>query len=123
MVVILASVVVGLVGIYGSWTLVSHRGRQRRPEATDWVLGVVSLVPAWLVAFWGLLGPSTGWPRAGWMSSTAAGLLGAILTDARARRLREAPEGSHPWAQWLLGVIALMPAWIIALIGLGWGGR
>src|SRR2546430_12982300 len=108
MVVILASVVVGLVGIYGSWTLVSHRGRQRRPGATDWTLGLVSLVPAWLVAFWGLLGPSTGWPQAGWVASSAAALVGA--TDARARRLREAPEASPPRAQWLLGVMALLPA-------------
>jgi hypothetical protein len=55
------------------------------------------------------------------IASSAAGLLGAILTDARARRLREAPEGSHPWARWLLGVMALLPAWIIAMIGLGMG--
>ena len=120
---ILASVVAGLVGIFGSRALASRRGRSRQPGASDWVLGLVSLVPAWLVAFWGLLGPSTGWPRAGWILSSAAGLLGAILTDAHARRLREASEASHPWAQWLLGVMALLPAWIIALIGLAWGRR
>src|SRR2546427_5661669 len=101
----------------------SHRGPPRRPGATEWVLGLVSLVPAWVVAFWGLLGPSTGWPQAGWVASSAAALLGAILTDARARRLREAPEAFDPWAQWLLGVMALLPAWIIAVVGLGWGGR
>jgi len=123
MVVILASVVVGLVGIVGSWTLVSRRGPSRRPEAVEWVLGVASLGPAWLVVFWGLLGPSTGWPQAWWIASSGAVLLGVILTDARARRLREAPEVSHPWAQWRLGVMALLPAWIIALIGLGWSRR
>jgi hypothetical protein len=121
--VIVASVVVGVVGLSGSWALVSRRGPPPRPGATEWAFGLASLVPAWLVAFWGLLGPSTGWPQTGWVASSAAAVVGVILTDARARRLRESTGGSHRWTQWLLGVMALLPAWLIALIGLRLGRR
>jgi len=120
---IVASVVVGVVGLSGSWVLVSRREPPPRPSATEWAFGLASLVPAWLVAFWGLLGPTTGWPQAGWVASSATALVGAILTDARARRLRESTSTSHRFTQWLLGVMALVPAWLIALIGLQWGRR
>ncbi len=77
-----------------------------------------------IVAFWGLLGPSAGRPRPGsaiaWIVSSTAGLLGVIITDAIASRLRQASDHVEPVMQWLLGVMALLPAWLVALIGLAW---
>ena len=93
--------------------------------ALAWVLGLLGVFPGWVVAFWGLLGPSAGRPRPGseaaWILSSAAGLLGVILTDSVARRQREQSEVPRPAKQWLLGITALAPAWLIALDGLAWG--
>ena len=124
---ILVSAVVGMLGLLGTGALAARLGRrgERRPGAGVWVLGLLGPVAGWLVAFWGLLGPSAGRPRPGseaaWILSSAAGLLGVILTDAAASRLREAPEAPRAVTQWVLGITALAPAWLIALIGLAWG--
>ena len=126
---ILVSALVGVAGLLGSGALATRLGRRegRRPGAGAWVLGLLGLLPGWLVAFWGLLGPTAGRPRPGseaaWILSSAAGLLGVILTDSAASRLREASEAPRGVTQWLLGVTALAPAWLIALIGLAWGHR
>ena len=126
---ITASAIAGALGLLGSGVLAAHLGRGRllRSAAGYWVLGLTGVLPGWLVAFWGLLGPSVGRPRPGsavaWILSSTAGLLGVIVTDAIASRLREASEDCRPMRQWLLGVMALAPAWIVALVGLSWGQR
>ena len=125
---ITASTIAGVLGLLGSGVLTAHLRRRHplRPLGSYWVLGLIGLLPGWLVAFWGLLGPSVGRPRPGsevaWILSSTAGLLGVIVTDAIASRRRAGPnDPGLVRDQWLLGVIALAPAWIIALVGLAWG--
>jgi len=73
--IIVSSVLVGLIGVVASrigLTYLTADGASRDPHAY-WALGLVTLLPAWLVAFVGLLGatpsvrhvcagPAT-WPR------------------------------------------------------------
>lgn len=80
-----------------------------------WSLGLAALLPAWLIAFVGLLGSSpTARPEASlsaaFISSSSAALLGILLSDAAVRRLRESGRDHPPQTYWLLGVAALCPA-------------
>jgi hypothetical protein len=90
-----------------------------------WVLGLAGLAPAWLMAFVGLLGasplgrrPEQALPIVGWLVSSAAALLGLFLSDAAFRRLRDSGRDHRPLAYWLVGLMAFLPAWAIALLGL-----
>jgi hypothetical protein len=124
--VITASTIAVVLGLVGSGVLTARLTRRRlQPVGSYWALGLIGLLPGWVVAFWGLLGPTVGRPRPGsgvaWILSSTAGLLGVIVTDAIARRRRAAPEATGLVRnQWLLGVMALAPAWIVALVGLAW---
>jgi hypothetical protein len=118
--VIGASLLVGLVGalVSRAWTRrLASRGVARDPHV-DWVLGLLGLTPAWLVAFLALLGPTParrlqGAAEATWILAAAAALLGAIVTEARVRA-----EPEREWtARWWYGLAALAPAWIISLLG------
>jgi len=85
-------------------------------------LGLVTLLPAWLVAFVGLLGATPGVrPQlvsgAAWLLSTAAGLIGAIATEACVRGTGDFAEAHHATRLWRLGVLAFLPAWVIVLNG------
>lgn len=103
------SVVIGLVGALATWGATRSLGARessQRPHL-HWSLGLAALLPAWLVAFVGLLGASpTG--------------LGIILSDGAVRRLRESGRAYRAVTYWLLGGAALVPAWGIALVGLIW---
>ena len=119
------SILAGVVGLVGSWLATAYLARrqsQPRPELY-WVLGIVALLPPWLTAFMGLLGRASG-PRpekiltGAWILSSSAALLGVILTDAVLRRLRESGRDHKPLTYWILGVLALLPGWGIALLGL-----
>jgi DNA-binding IclR family transcriptional regulator len=52
-----------------------------------------------------------------WSLSTAAGLLGAIVTEGLLRRASESGELRVPLASWRLGLLGVAPAWLIALVG------
>lgn len=112
----------GLVAIGFGTVLLSRRESPLRPE-THWFLGIAALLPAWLIAFLGLIGLSTS-PGTGkassllWILSSAAAVLGVIFTDAALRRLREMGRAQRPSIPWFLGVVALLPGWGIALFGL-----
>lgn len=119
------SVLAGLVGTVASWLATAQIARRRtrlRPEI-PWLLGIVALLPAWLVAFVALLGRATG-PRpekalsVAWILSSSAALLGVILTDTALKGLRRSGRADRPVTCWLLGVAALAPGWGIALLGL-----
>ena len=123
------SVLIGLVGALATWgAMRSLGGREssQRPHL-HWSLGLAALLPAWLIAFVGLLGASaspTGRPEASLsvflhLASSAA-LLGIILSDGAMRRLRESGRAYRSVTYWLLGGAALVPAWGIALLGLTW---
>lgn len=117
------SLLVGLLGLLGMGTAavrLANRAPAHRPEFY-WFLGLVTLLPAWLIAFLTLLDRASG-PRpekalsASWILSSSAALAGAIATDAAVRRLRDSGRGQHPVTCWLLGVAAMVLAWAIALL-------
>ena len=96
------------------------RGSLRDPHAC-WLTGLVTLGPAWLIAFVTLLPTSPGarlqlTPGALWILSTSAALLGAIATEARVRSA-ESDHQLQPVTLWRLGVFGLIPAWVVAMIG------
>jgi len=122
--VIALSLLVGLLGVVATWLAIGRlaaRATECNPHVY-WVLGLVAALPAWLVVFLSLLG-STPAPRpepvssVAWISSTAAGLIGAILTEGAVRRARGAGTMSTPRTSWRLGLLGLAPAWGIALLG------
>ncbi|HEV8306116.1 MAG TPA: hypothetical protein VGW35_00500 [Methylomirabilota bacterium] len=121
------SVALAAVGVLITRAAVGYvRRRPGGGAMRFWLLGLLALLPAWLVAFVALLGASpTGLPETGgaaraFVTSSAAALLGAILTDHAVRRLDASGGGDRPLTCWLLGVAALVPAWLLALLGLGW---
>ena len=117
------SLLAGVVGLLGTWTLIAYRARRQPPPGPIfyWVLGLAALLPTWLIGFLGLLGSPLGErpeePLAiGFILSSSAALLGLIVTDAVVRRLRDSGHAHPPITYWLLGVAALAPAWGIALL-------
>lgn len=118
--IIASSVLLGLIGVLASrigLTRLTADGASRDPHAY-WALGLVTLLPAWLVAFVGLFGATPGVrpPGATWLLlSAAAGLIGAIATEARVRGTGDFAEAHHATRLWRLGVLAVLPAWLIVL--------
>ena len=129
---IVASIVVGLIGLAITRSVMARMSRDGGiyPADAYWLLGMGGILPAWLVLFVGLLERMSGrTPKMSlalwWVLSSAAGLGGAIITHGRLRRHVErreaAPEsddGPPPRTFWRLGIVALLPAWCLALIGL-----
>ena len=118
------SALLGLIGVLASrigLTYVTADGASRDSHVY-WAVGLVALLPAWLVAFVGLLGTTPGVrPQlvsgAAWLLSAAAGLIGAIATEARVRGAGDTAEAHLAPRLWRLGVLAFLPAWMIVLIG------
>jgi hypothetical protein len=78
-------------------------------------------VPAWVVAFVGLLGAAPVRrpelvPAVAWTLSAALSLVAAIATESRVRRGAERSQGS-PLEAWGAGAVTLVPALAAALIG------
>ena len=119
------SVLAGVLGVLGTGVGTVYLSRQESSgrQWIYWLLGIAALLPAWLIAFLDLLARSSG-PRpekaliAAWILSSSVALLGVILTDGALRRLRESGRDPRPVTCWLLGVVALLPGWGIALLGL-----
>ncbi len=116
------SAVLGCCGA-GAWMVsLCRRGVPWRPQ-WYWLLGLAALFPAWLLAFVGLLGPVSGQsgisplPPIALFSSGAA-LLGVVLTDAAVRRWHETGRAYRPVIYWIWGLVALLPGWGLALLGL-----
>ena len=118
---IIWSVVAGVLGICGAgaWIVrLSSRSPHSSPERY-WLWGMAALFPAWLIAFLGVLGSSTGpMPKGAFIGSSAAPLVGVIVTDTVVRHLRQSGRRHRPVTYWLLGIAALLPAWGIALLAL-----
>ena len=118
--IIASSVLLGLIGVLAGrigLTRLTADGASRDPH-TYWALGLVTLLPAWLVAFVGLLGATPGVrpPGVTWLRlSAAAALIGAIATEAHVRRTGEFAGAHHATRLWRLGVLAFLPAWVIVL--------
>ena len=121
------SVLAGGAGLLATWIAMS-RLAQRPSEVqpvVSWVLGLAGLAPSWLIALVGLLGasplerrPEQSLPILAWLVSSAAALLGLLLSDTAFRRLRDSGRDHRPRAYWLVGLMAFLTAWAIALLGL-----
>ncbi len=120
------SVWIGILGVFGTAGVLAYlrrRGIDRVVEYS-WLLGLAALVLAWLAAILSLLGQTpaevidTPLPRSVLISSAVA-LLGVIFTDVLNRRLLARDISPRSTTVWLLGVVAFIPAWIIALWALG----
>jgi copper chaperone CopZ len=122
--VIVASLLVAVLGVGAARVGLASRFARAgdRDPHVYWVLGLLAPVPAWLIVFWILLGPS---PKlrpeivsdGSWILSTAAGLIGAILTEGLVRRRSESGTDYPPLAYWRLGLFGSAPAWGITLLG------
>jgi len=122
--VVVASLVLAFLGLLATRTAVANlaTGAHARDPHVYWVLGVVALLPAWLVPFVALMGSvPTGRIHLGWavpwaLSSTTA-LIGAIVSEATVRLGAEASSPRSPAQCWRLGLGWFSPAWLIALLG------
>jgi hypothetical protein len=118
------SLLAGLIGIIATGAALRHL-QNKKPEWNTlhfWFMGIAALFPAWLVAFLGLLQPvnqqnNVPLPPAGLFSS-AAGLLGVIASNHFVRRSQQPGRALSPFASWLFGWLALLPAWLILLLRL-----
>ncbi len=118
------SVLLALLGTLATRTTVSRLaadGRERDPHVY-WALGFAALVPAWLVLFLALLGPTARprpelVPAAAWVLSAASGLVGAIATEGSLRRASDTTGSRDPLACWRLGLLGSLPAWLVAAAG------
>jgi hypothetical protein len=117
------SLLLGLAGVVGTGAFLQFL-RKKDPERKlqhYWILGLLALFPAWLIAFLTVIEPATEQavdvplpPPA--LFSSGAGLLGIIATDYLLRR-RQKP-GTTPFIWWALGWLALVPAWVVLLLSL-----
>jgi hypothetical protein len=114
------SLIVGIAGVLASGVAVFFL--KDRPPRHPWLLGIAGLFPAWLVAFLTVIQPASQSavdvplpPRA--LLSSAAGLIGIIATDYLLRRSQQSGRVLAPLMWWMIGLMALVPAWLIASSG------
>jgi hypothetical protein len=115
------ALVLAVAGVIITRWGVGRLAASARPPAAhvSWCLGLIALVPGWLVALVTLLGTRPGEPPQAattvpWTLSTAAGLIGAIGSEARVRRAGDAPP---PTWYWWAGLTGFVPAWALAVAG------
>jgi hypothetical protein len=120
----MVSIIIGILGIIGTGVVVPYLEKKipNRPVQQYWFLGLAGLFPAWLTAFLGLLRPvSQGVVEAPLpppaLLSSGMGVLGIIAADYLLRRFQKRGQTLAPAAYWALGWVALLPAWIVAIIG------
>jgi hypothetical protein len=115
------SIVLGVLGLFATGVVLQYLSRQVsnwRPRHY-WLLGLMALLPAWLIAFLGLLPSSVGpercpLPRSALLCSVTA-LFGVIFTEMAVRQLDKRGYSFCSFIFWLLGVAGLVPAWVLAL--------
>jgi hypothetical protein len=111
------SLIVGVVGILAS--AVATIFLKDRSPRHYWLLGLASLFPAWLIAFLTVISPASQSPvdvplppRA--LLSSAIGLIGIIATDYFLRQAQQSGRALTTVTGWLIGLGALVPAWLMA---------
>jgi hypothetical protein len=111
----LASLIIAFVGVLASAAVMFYIAPDSRHA---WMLGLAGIFPAWLIAFLTLVDPASRSPvdiplppRA--LLSSGAGLLGVIATDYWLRKSGGAIKAMNAW---MIGIVALLPAWLIAAI-------
>jgi len=97
------SIVLGVLGLFTTGAVVPYLNRwvSNWGPRQHWLLGLMALFPAWLIAFLGLL--------------PLVALLGIVFTDTAVRRLDKSGYFLSPFKYWLLGLAGLLPAWLITL--------
>lgn len=119
----MGSIITGVAGVFATWAALTYleKGIAGWNARHFWLLGLAGLFPAWLSAFLGLLQPLAGGaadvplpPRA--LFSSGAALCGIIVTDYLLRRLQRSGRVFRPVTYWIIGSVALLPAWCIALV-------
>jgi len=115
------SIILGILGLLGTAAAMPYLGRwvSNWGPRQHWLVGLIALFPAWLIAFLGLLPSSVGpeyepLPRSALLSSVVA-LLGVVVTDTALRRLDKSGYSLSPFKYWILGTTGLLPAWLITL--------
>jgi hypothetical protein len=116
------SLVVAVLGVASTWIAARRLEAAPGPDV-GWLLGLLGLLPAWLIPFVGLLGrldakPLPAFVALWWILSGAAALGGVIVTHARLRARVARGQPSSPATFQRLGVWALLPAWCLALLGI-----
>ena len=102
------SIILGVLGLLGTAAGMPYLGTwvsNWRPQQY-WLVGLMALFPAWLIAFLGLLPLSVGpeynpLPRSALLSSVVA-LLGVVFADTAVRRLDKAGYSLSPFKHWIL---------------------
>ena len=124
------SLAAGFVGVLASWIglIRLERSAAHRPAEQYWLVGLAALLPAWLIAFLGLLPQVAGrFPERAfapwWILSSTVAILGVIVADAAVRRLQTSGKAYRPARYWVVGVGTFFAAWSIALLGLVWSVR
>ncbi len=117
------SVALGVLGIFSAWgalACVAKKIPDSKPHHC-WLIGLAGLFPAWLIAFLALLQPATQGaaevplpPQA--LLSSGVGLGGVIATDYLLRHAQKSGRLLSPMTSWGLGVVALIPACLIAWV-------
>lgn len=122
--IIVSSVALALLGVFVGRLIVRRLAAGDAPPDAHacWAIGLVTLLPAWLVPFIGLLGTRPGaTPQAVtgavWVLSAAAALIGVIVSEARVRGADRCAGAHDARRFWRLGLLALLPAWVIVLSG------
>src|SRR5262245_58256650 len=115
------SIVLGVLGLVTTAAVIPYANRRvsNWGPRQYWLLGLMALFPAWLIAFLGLLPSSVGpernpLPRSALLSSVVA-LFGVVFADRAARRLDASGYSLSAFKYWLLGLAGLLPAWLIIL--------
>jgi len=97
------SILAGVLGVLATELIAGYLGSQRisRGGTIYWLLGILALLPAWLIPFLDLLARTSG-PRpekaliAAWMLSSSSALLGVIVTDAVLKCVGESERDQCP---------------------------
>jgi cytochrome c oxidase assembly factor CtaG len=115
------SLALAVVGVAVSRRGVLALARRQTPPTPRvlWVTGLPALLFAWLVPFVSLLNASgtiEGPPRKTFMGASAAAILGVLASDWLINREEKRVPSGRPLVSWFLGVAALVPAWLVALI-------
>jgi uncharacterized membrane protein len=120
--VIAVSLVVAAAGLIASFAGLGRLATRRpdRDPHVAWALGLVGLLPAWLVAFVGLLGSAPvrrlqAAVAVAFIVSATLAVAGTIATEAIVRRDAESAPGRRAGWQWRVGAAALVPALLVAL--------
>jgi hypothetical protein len=115
------ALILGVVGIIASSAAVFYLIQKGGNARQYWLAGLAGLFPGWLIGFLAVIQPASQSavdvplpPRA--LFSSAIGLIGVIATDYMLRRSQQTGRELSPVSWWVIGWLALVPAWLIVTV-------